>query len=125
MPQEILEEFDRRLNLTGSGNRSGALRKMIRQYITEERWREEEGLVYGTLTLMYDHHSSGISKDLTALQHDYGELIVCTTHVHVNRSMCLECIVLRGQAVHIKMLVDAISKVKGLKSVDRVITSDL
>ncbi len=123
VPEDILEEFDRRLRQVGKENRSDAIRQLMRSYITEARWQEEDGQVYGTVTLMYDHHSSWISKDLTAVQHDHGETIVCTTHVHVGYDTCLECIVLKGKASHIRTFVDALGKVKGLKSLDTVITS--
>lgn len=125
VPEDILEEFDRRLGQTGRGNRSDALRRLMRGQITEERWREKDGTVYGTVTLMYDHHAPSVSKDLTALQHDHGGVIVCATHVHVDHDTCLECVVLRGPAARVRAFVDALETVKGLKSVDTVIASGL
>jgi CopG family nickel-responsive transcriptional regulator len=125
VPEAVLAEFDLRLQLAGKDNRSDVIRQLIRRYISEERWQEEKGQVYGTVTLMYNHHASCVSKDLTSLQHDHGDNVVCTTHVHVDHDTCLECIVLRGDASHVRALVDALGKVKGLKSVDTVITSGL
>ncbi|MDR1979217.1 MAG: nickel-responsive transcriptional regulator NikR [Synergistaceae bacterium] len=125
VPENILAEFDLRLKQAGKDNRSDVIRQLIRSYITEERWQEEGGQVYGTVTLMYDHHSSCISKDLTSVQHDHGENIVCTTHVHVDRDTCLECVVLKGDASRIRAFVDSLGKIKGLKSLDTVITSGI
>jgi CopG family nickel-responsive transcriptional regulator len=125
VPGNVLAEFDRRLESSGRSNRSDVLRHLMRGYIAQERWREEDGPVYGTVTLMYDHHLPCISKDLTAVQHDHGEIIVCTSHVHVERDTCLECIVLRGDASKIKIFIDALGKIKGLKSFDTVITSEM
>jgi CopG family nickel-responsive transcriptional regulator len=98
---------------------------MMRACITEERWQEEEGQVYGTVTLMYDHHLPHISKKLTAIQHDHGEVIVCSSHVHVDHDTCLECIILRGAASRIRAFIGALGGMKGLKSLDTVITSGL
>ena len=123
IPEELLEEFDRKLKSAGQENRSDKIRQLMRSYVTEARWQEENGQVYGTVTLMYDHHSAGLAKELTALQHDHGSTIVCTTHVHVDHDTCLECIVLRGEASLIRSFVEALEKIKGLKSSDTVITS--
>jgi CopG family nickel-responsive transcriptional regulator len=125
VPEDILAEFDRRLERSGKSNRSNAIRQLIRAYIAEDRWQEQDGQVYGTVTLMYDHHSPRITKDLNALQHEHGTVIVCTSHVHVTHDTCLECVVLRGKSSHIKTFVDALGKMKGLKSLDTVITSGL
>ena len=125
VPDDILAEFDRRLEQSGRSNRSDMIRQMIRAYITEERWQEEEGQVFGTVTLMYDHHASLISKKLTAVQHEHGGVIVCTNHVHVDHDTCLECIILRGTASRMRAFISALDRMKGLKSLDTVITSGL
>lgn len=125
VPKNILAEFDLRVEQSGKGNRSDVIRQLIRRHITEERWQEKGGQVYGTVTLMYDHHSPCTAKDLTSVQHDHGKNIVCTTHVHVDRDTCLECIVLRGDASCVRAFVDSVGKIKGLKSIDTVITSGL
>jgi CopG family nickel-responsive transcriptional regulator len=123
VPEDILGEFDRRLEQSGKSNRSDMIRRMMRAYITAERWQEKEGQVYGTVTLMYDHHLPLISKKLTAVQHDHGDVIVCSSHVHVDHDACLECIILRGAASRIRAFIGALGKTKGLKSLETVITS--
>jgi CopG family nickel-responsive transcriptional regulator len=125
IPESVLKEFDQRLRQSGKGNRSDALRGLIRRYITDERWQENNGSVFGTVTMMYDHHGACISKDLTALQHDFGEIIVCTTHVHVTHNTCMECIVLRGTATVMRNFIESLGRIKGLKSIDTVITSSI
>ncbi|MDR1732428.1 MAG: nickel-responsive transcriptional regulator NikR [Synergistaceae bacterium] len=125
VPEDVLTEFDGRLRKHGKENRSDVIRQLIRGYLAEDRWREENGQVYGTVTLIYDHHASQLSKDLTAVQHDYGEVVICSTHVHITHDTCLECIVLRGVSSQIRTFLDALGKIRGLKSVDTIITSDI
>ena len=125
VPESMLKEFDRRMERSGRGNRSDAIRGLMRRYITDERWQEEDGNVYGTVTMMYDHHGHNISKDLTALQHGFGEVIVCATHVHVTHDTCLECIVLRGNAAVIRNFFESLGRIKGLKSIDTVVASGI
>jgi CopG family nickel-responsive transcriptional regulator len=123
VPEFLLAEFDERRKGGGKGNRSEVIRQLIRKYVTEGRWQEENGQVYGTATLMYNHHAPSISKALTDLQHDHGENIICVTHVHVAHDACLECIVLRGKSSRVRAFIRELSAVKGIKSLDTVITS--
>ena len=123
MPDGLLEQFDSWVSAGGLPNRSLALRKIVREYISHEYWQKESGLVAGSITLMYDHHSHDTTGDLTALQHDFGDVIVCTTHVHVSHEICLECLIVRGPVEQIKKLAAALSAMKGMKSVDSAITA--
>jgi CopG family nickel-responsive transcriptional regulator len=123
VPESLLEEFDKWIQRSGIPNRSNALRQLIRQSISRNRWEEGEGKVSGTLTILYDHHSYDTSAELTQLQHDFGDIIVCSTHVHLDHSHCLEAIVLRGPAKKIRSFVTAISSIKGINSADAAITT--
>jgi CopG family nickel-responsive transcriptional regulator len=122
VPQGIIEEFDQKLRQAGKSNRSDALRQLMRGYISEERWQDELGEVYGTVTMMYDHHQfSSTNKDIVLIQHDHGDVIVCATHIHINHETCLECIVLRGESQKIKALVDELGKIRGVTNINTAI----
>jgi CopG family nickel-responsive transcriptional regulator len=118
VPRDVLDKFDKNLTACGKCNRSYALRQLMRGYIAGESWRREEGWVYGTITLMYDHHAPCTMKALTSLQHDHGAVIVCTMHVHVTHDTCLECIVLAGDASEVRAFVNALGQVRGIHSLD-------
>ncbi|MFA7621242.1 MAG: nickel-responsive transcriptional regulator NikR [Aminobacteriaceae bacterium] len=118
VPEAMLEEFDAFIERNGMPNRSEALRQLIRERLSRERWLDGEGMVYGTVTIMYDHHGKDMIAALTALQHDFGSSIVCTTHVHVDHDHCLECIVLKGDAGEVRRFVDSLRTLKGLKSIE-------
>ena len=124
VPPDLLSEFDSHLAQSGRSNRSDALRLLMRSFVTEARWQDSAGEVYGTVTLMYDHHSPCLSRELTGLQHDYGDIILCTTHAHISHESCLECILLRGPSAQIRRFVEELRKLRGLKSLDTVIASD-
>lgn len=118
VPSSLLEEFDSLVEKMKMPNRSEALRQLIRERLSREMWVSGTGTVYGTVTIMYDHHGKDTVADLTALQHDHGESIVCTTHVHVDHDHCLECIVVKGGAESVRRLVEALCSLRGLKSMD-------
>ena len=125
MPEPLLLEFDRRLARRGNKNRSEALRGLVRRCIAEDRWDGDDSAVYGTVTLVYDHHLPGLTRELTGAQHDHGAIILCSTHVHVTHDTCLECIILKGASSDIQKFIGVLRAIRGIKSLDTVIASDV
>jgi CopG family nickel-responsive transcriptional regulator len=122
LPESLLEEFDVHVEATGHKNRSEALRHLIRDFIAESCWECGTESVYGTITITYDHHSHDTAQELTALQHDFGQIIVCSTHVHIDHDHCFEVIVLRGPSKEAKRFVEALSGLKSVYSTKPVFT---
>lgn len=118
VPSSLLAEFDLYIQSKGLQNRSEALRQLIRERLSREMWSRGGGKVFGTVTIMFDHHIKDATGSLTSLQHDFGEAIICTTHVHVDHNHCLECIVLKGDAGTIREFEDALASVRGIKTID-------
>jgi CopG family nickel-responsive transcriptional regulator len=69
----------------------------------------------GTLTLVYDHHVRDLSERLTELQHELGEQVRATLHVHINHDLCLEVIVIRGRSDLLQGIADRILALRGVK----------
>lgn len=116
IPTPLLEDFDRWIEQRGLPNRSDALRQLIRQFIGQSQWEEGEGMVWGSVTLYYDHHSHDAAHEITHLQHDHGDIIVCTTHVHVDHDNCLEVIILNGEVAMIQSFIQDVSRLKCIKN---------
>ena len=125
IPESLLTEFEANYYAENLPNRSEAVRSLMRGYISSERWRCSEGKVCATITIVYDHHLPDVTRQLTAAQHDYGQVIVCSTHVHLNHSMCLECVITKGQAQQIQALIEALRKIRGINSLNVNVTAEL
>ena len=69
----------------------------------------------GALTLVYDHHVRDLSNRLTNLQHELGDEVRAAMHVHLNDSLCLEVVVLRGQSDELQEIADRILAMRGVK----------
>ncbi|MCD6351459.1 MAG: nickel-responsive transcriptional regulator NikR, partial [Armatimonadetes bacterium] len=93
MEQELLEAFDEVLARKGYASRSEAIRDLVRDLLVRERWEHPEAPVVGAITMVYDHHASMLEDRLVALQHQYGELIHASTHVHLDERHCVEVVV--------------------------------
>jgi CopG family transcriptional regulator, nickel-responsive regulator len=113
--QRLLERFDALLADKGYGNRSEAIRDLIRAALVEEDWARDDKEMVGTVTLVYDHHTRDLADKLTEQQHSHHEAIVSTLHVHLDAHHCLEVVVVRGRASDVKRLADELIGTKGVK----------
>ena len=123
MSESLLQQFDKMINRKGYKNRSEAIRDLIRNELVEESWQSEDEEVAGTITLVFDHHVKGLSSLLTELQHDYHQLILTTTHVHLDHNNCLEVLVVKGRAGDAKGVAEKLISIKGVKHGRLTITS--
>jgi CopG family transcriptional regulator, nickel-responsive regulator len=111
----LLARFDRFIAKQGYTNRSEAFRDLIRDRLVTDAVQHPETLVVGTVTLIYNHHSRLLPAKLTDVQHMYHELIISTTHVHLDHNTCLEVIVVRGASGKVQRLADVLIGTKGVQ----------
>ncbi|HTP85591.1 MAG TPA: nickel-responsive transcriptional regulator NikR [Bryobacteraceae bacterium] len=112
---ELLEKFDQLIAGRGYTNRSEAFRDLIRDELVEEAWTDPDSEVVGTVTLVYDHHVRLLNEKLTGFQHSHYHNILSTLHVHLDHDNCLEVLIVRGKAAHVKKIADGLLSTKGVK----------
>ena len=98
----------------GYANRSEFLRDALRHHLVQEAWRTAGGTVVGTLTLVYDHHTPGLSDRLMEIQHRHHHQVLATTHVHLDHTICVEVVILKGRPAHIEGLAAALRRERGV-----------
>jgi len=113
LPDKLLSKFDCYIKRRGYTNRSEALRDLIRDRLVDSSWKSNESAC-GVISLFYDHHHRNLQNKLTDIQHDYGKIIVSTSHAHVDHHHCLEVIIVRGKAGEIQKLADKLIATKGV-----------
>ncbi len=113
IPNRLLARFDELIADKGYANRSEALRDPIRDYLVEREWETDEETV-GTVTLVYDHHVRELADALTHIQHEMGEAIVSSLHIHLDHDLCMEVIVVKGKSSRIKKMSDRLIGAKGV-----------
>jgi CopG family nickel-responsive transcriptional regulator len=111
----LLKTFDALIADKGYVNRSEAVRDLIRNALVEEQWAVGEAESVGTVTLVYDHHSTDLSDKLTEHQHSHHQEIVSSLHIHLDAHHCLEVVVLRGRAREIARLANELIGTRGVK----------
>ncbi|MFW6012611.1 MAG: nickel-responsive transcriptional regulator NikR [Candidatus Bipolaricaulota bacterium] len=122
MDHGLLERFDKLVQRRGYQNRSEAIRDLIREKLVQEEWEEGQEVV-GVVTLLFDHHQRNLSDELTESQHQEPELVIATTHIHLDRDNCLEMIAVKGRPEEVRDLASALIGIKGVKHGELTATS--
>jgi CopG family nickel-responsive transcriptional regulator len=111
---DLLAEFDAYCAENRFPTRSEAVRHLLRETLTAQAWESDAEEAAATLTLVYDHHRRQLSDRLIELQHQHTDVVVATSHVHLDHHNCLEVIFLRGRP---RVLREIASQLRGLKGV--------
>ena len=116
VPDEVLAEFDRAWQEQEIDNRSRAVREAMLEYVeSHSRLAETSGEVVALVGFDYRHHE--VIGALHAVQHDYQDVILNTSHTHQGE-WCLESLFCRGSATRVYELTgrlrdfDAVRRVK-------------
>jgi len=116
LDEKLASEFDRLIRERGYLNRSEAVRDMLRGKL--ETLRVQEKLApycVASLSYVYNHHERDLAERLTGLQHDHHDLVVASTHVHLDHENCLETVMLRGRTEVVRRFADALIAERGVR----------
>lgn len=100
MESSLIDQLDALAAERGC-NRSELLRDLTRAEVSRSALADKVP-AFAAVTLVYNHHVRELSERLTMLQHDLGEAVRSTMHVHLNHEHCLEVIVMRGRSDQLK-----------------------
>jgi len=113
--KELMDEFDALAEGVGHPNRSKAVSEAMREFVSSRKWDlARTGTVPGVILVTYDHHSRGINRALTELQHDFPDVVSATMHIHLSKHTCLEVIAFKGEAERVRGLAKTLQSQKGV-----------
>ena len=89
------------------------------------------GTVYKTVPLMgdivtiiYDHHYTGVMENLAEIQHSFRNEINTSMHIHMTDKYCMEIVVVNGDIAEIRDLTERIMRLKGVEHVKLTSTAN-
>jgi CopG family nickel-responsive transcriptional regulator len=88
-----------------------------------EEAAEENKVIVGTLTMVYDHHQPNLSAKLIEAQHAAASKVLAATHVHLDHHHCLEVVILKGRSGEVRSLADRILSLRGVKHGQLTVTT--
>jgi CopG family nickel-responsive transcriptional regulator len=122
LPDVLLNDFDDTSKKKGYFKRSEAIREALRNFILESKWSTDENAVLtGTISLVYDHEVRSLVDKLTDIQHDSGVLIKASLHLHLDEHNCMEIIAMEGKAKELRKLSETMLGNRGVKTLKMTI----
>jgi CopG family nickel-responsive transcriptional regulator len=112
MERSLLGHLDEIVEERGV-TRSEILRDLARAEIARAQVAKGAPAV-AALTLVYDHHVRELTERLTEFQHQLGDRVRSTLHVHLDDRRCLEVIILRGRSDELKRVADRLLATRGV-----------
>jgi CopG family nickel-responsive transcriptional regulator len=107
----LLKSFDKLITKLGYKSRSEAFRDLI----VSEEWEDEKAETVGVLALVFSHDTRELTEILTRIQHKYLDVIVSSTHIHLDHHNCLEVIILKGKSTLVREISDKLLATKNVK----------
>jgi CopG family nickel-responsive transcriptional regulator len=114
LEKELLDELDHYVKDNVLANRSQGIRRLIHNYLVEKKW-QCNNVVAGAISLVYQHNHHDLVMKLTAIQHQYSNIILSSQHFHLDNNQCFEIIAVRGKS---KVLTELADKLRAVKGVD-------
>ncbi len=119
LDKDLIDRFDNHIRLKDYNNRSEAIRDLIRDELVRKQWQAGDE-VAGAITMVYDHHKRELANKLMDIQHDYGDTIISTQHIHLDHHNCLEIIAVKGSAKNVQHLAN---KLRSQRNVNHVVVN--
>jgi len=125
LPQSLIKELDEMVNERGFESRSHAIAEMINRQVVEHKKEQGDGIMAGTLTLLYDHSTPKLQKTLADLQQSHISEVITSLHVHLMHSQTMEVILVQGPAAELQLIADRMTTLRGVISGKLQLTTTL
>lgn len=113
---QLAKQFDRFIRAKGYGNRSEAVRDILRQQLESHRLTAEKApFCVASLSYIYNHHERDLAERVTAFQHDHHDICVSTMHAHLDHETCIETVILRGPTEDVRQFAERLMAERGVR----------
>jgi CopG family nickel-responsive transcriptional regulator len=113
---DLANDFDALIRLQGYANRSEAVRDLIRQALESSRQSSGKSKhAVAVVSYVYNHHEKTMAERITNTHHDHHDLVVSSTHVHLDHDNCLEAIFLKGKTEQVTRFANHLTAMAGVR----------
>lgn len=117
IPKKLSNQVEKILGEGEYSSRSELIRDALRNYITDaDVMTNIEGKVLGVLTVTYSLEGTRTTSAILRLQHTYADIILSTTHIHMDHT-CMEAIIVKGTVDKVRKLLDKTKATRGILGV--------
>ncbi|MEO1553966.1 MAG: CopG family ribbon-helix-helix protein [Pseudomonadota bacterium] len=126
LPEELLTKLDAMIAERGLPSRSQLIAELMRHALAEhEALARPEGMLAGTITLVYRGDRGVVRQQLMQTQSNFLKEVISSQHVFLEDDQSLEVLLVQGPAVRLKALCDAMQAVRGVHQLKLFTTTAL
>ena len=114
MDAELLAAFDRLIEQQQYGNRSEAIRDLVRAALVQTRWERGRESAAAAVVLQYDPTANEPARRLGQLQRRRCRMIVSRMQVQLGPARCFEVLALKGKAADVQTFADQLIATRGV-----------
>jgi CopG family transcriptional regulator, nickel-responsive regulator len=115
--KQLAFSFDELIKRKGYRNRSEAFRHLLRKALRQEPApTHPAGHCIGCLSYTYDRLQTQSAHRLTELKHRFTSITISSTLTTIERSLCMETLILRGTFDEVVAFADAMAAETGVGS---------
>lgn len=115
---QLALDFDDLLNDQGYQSRSEAVCDLMRRAVEVRKLEDDDGDCVASLSYIYNHHTRALAQRLTEMGHAHHDLMIATTHVHLDHDECLETVILRGSVAGVRNYANLVQAERGVRFAD-------
>jgi CopG family nickel-responsive transcriptional regulator len=125
LPADLLARLDSMIVERGLPNRSQTICELIRHELAEQSLDRDEGVIAGTITLIYRAESGRVRHALAQTQLAYLKEVISSQHVFLEDDQTLEVLLVQGPAERLRGLCDDLRDIRGVQQIRLVVTTAL
>ena len=115
---ELLDKLDMLVEDGGYSSRSEVIRQIVREAISNHALiKAQKGWVMATATVIFSREEKNVNPRLTALRHEFDELISGNMHLHMGNNYCVEIFIIKGDA---EKVLELLTKIRSIRDVQQV-----
>lgn len=114
IPADVVSGLDRLAGEKGFANRSQCLTGMIREAVVDHDSLDDDAVMMGLITFIYDHRKRNLQNKLADIQHRYLLEIITIQLVHLEKNQSLQILLVQGPARTLREISNTFTSQKGV-----------
>lgn len=113
VPESTLSALDQKIVDQSYESRSQAIVDMIHKHLIAVE-EQQNAVMVGTLTLLYDASSMPLRVQLMDLQQQYLEQVISSLHIQLDEQKIMEVMLMQGKSAELKLMSQQFIALKGV-----------
>lgn len=125
LPSGLLGRFEQLVVERGFESRSQAVAEMMTRELDRHAVNKSQGVMTGTITLVYDHARGELKRKLSDIQYEFLNEVIGSLHILLENQHTLEVVLVQGKAKRLRQIANELITCKGVLSGTLTLTSSL